>query len=106
MTKRDVQKEIESIKEQLISKYHPEKIILFGSIVWGGFNKDSDIDFLVIKNNVPHYGRDRLREIYHFVDTDLPVDMLVYKQSEFDERYKMGDPFIKLIVMKGRVIYG
>ena len=33
MTATDVLKEIESIKNQLIEKYRPEKIILFGSAV-------------------------------------------------------------------------
>lgn len=106
MNKNNIQKEIKKIKNSLVKKYHPEKIILFGSVVWGKFDKNSDLDFLIIKKDVPHYGRDRLREVYKFVDSSFPVDLLIYKPDEFEDRYHMGDPFIRLIVAKGKIIYG
>jgi len=39
--------EIVSITAQLIEKYKPEKIILFGSAARGDSNPDSDADFLI-----------------------------------------------------------
>ena len=36
MKKEGILKEINNIKNQLIEKYRPEKIILFGSAAWGG----------------------------------------------------------------------
>ncbi len=45
----DFQKEIESITLQIIEKYKPAKIILFGSTARGQFDADSDADFLIIK---------------------------------------------------------
>jgi len=39
--------EIVSITAQLIEKYKPEKIILFGSAARGDTNPDSDADFLI-----------------------------------------------------------
>lgn len=48
MESESILKEIESIKEQLIEKYKPEKIILFGSA--GSRDKEiNDIDFFIIK---------------------------------------------------------
>lgn len=35
MIKIEIVREIGSIKNQLIEKYRPEKIILFGSAAWG-----------------------------------------------------------------------
>jgi len=43
------EKEIESITIQIIEKYEPEKIILFGSAARGESGSDSDADFLIIK---------------------------------------------------------
>lgn len=106
MTKVEIQKEIESIKRQLIDNYGAEKIILFGSAAQGRFDEDSDLDFLIIKKDSPYYGKDRLLELDHLIEYNLPVDMLVYRPEEFDERLKMGDPFIKSIVAKGKVLYG
>ena len=39
--------EIVSITAQLIEKYKPEKIILFGSSATGNASPDSDADFLI-----------------------------------------------------------
>jgi predicted nucleotidyltransferase len=57
----DIQKEIDTIKEQIIKKYKPDKIILFGSAARGDFNLDSDVDLLIIKQDTPFYGADRIR---------------------------------------------
>lgn len=53
MVPESVQKEINSISRQIIEKYKPQKIILFGSAVWGNFTRDSDLDFLIVKKT-PH----------------------------------------------------
>jgi predicted nucleotidyltransferase len=45
----NLQSEIESITAQLVEKYKPEKIILFGSAARGDATPDSDADFLIIK---------------------------------------------------------
>lgn len=105
MTRAFIEREISKIKKSLVSKYRPTKIILIGSAAWGKFNRYSDLDFLVIKENVPHFGRDRMKQAQKCINSVLPVDILIYKPSEFNERFKLGDPFIKLVVSKGRVIY-
>lgn len=46
-------KEIDNIKAQLIEKYKPEKIILFGSSAWGE-DEINDIDLFIIKRDVPY----------------------------------------------------
>jgi predicted nucleotidyltransferase len=98
--------EIESIVRQIISKYHPIKIILFGSAARGDLSKANDLDFLIIKDDVPHYGIDRMRELDEIIEREMAADMLVYRQAEFDERLALGDPFIKSILKEGRVLYG
>ena len=102
----DFEKEIESITIQIVRKYGPEKIILFGSAARGGMGLDSDADFLIIKGQTPHYGADRIRELSRLIERKIPVDFLVYKPEEFEKRLQMGDPFIKTIVDEGKVLYG
>jgi len=46
---RGFEREIEGITAQIIDKYKPEKIILFGSAARGEWDSDSDADFLIIK---------------------------------------------------------
>ena len=66
-------KEIENITRQIIEKYKPEKIILFGSAVQGTMTRDSDVDFLIIKKKTPLYGVDRMRELSRMIERDIPV---------------------------------
>jgi len=94
MKKSEIIDEINKIRDQLIKKYKPEKIILFGSVIWG--DKDiSDVDFLIIKSDTPYYGIDRMRELDRIIERNIAVDMLVYRPEEVDERLNMGDPFLK-----------
>ena len=105
MMKEALSEKIDSIKAQLISKYDAEKIILFGSAAWGKGDVN-DIDIFVVKSDVPHYGYDRLLELYRLIKADAPVDYIVYKPEEVENRLSLGDPFIKKIFKEGRVLYG
>ena len=100
------EKEIENIVIQIIEKYEPQKIILFGSAARGESGSDSDADFLIIKKDTPFYGADRIRELSRIVNRNIPVDFLVYRPEEFEKRVEMGDPFLKAIIKEGRVLYG
>jgi predicted nucleotidyltransferase len=102
----DFEKEIQSITKQLIEKYGPEKIILFGSAAGEDRDQVNDLDFLIIKQNVPVYGIDRMRELDQLIDRNVAADMLVYRPDEFEDRIRLGDPFIKAIIREGRVLYG
>jgi len=102
----DFEKEIENIVNQIIEKYKPEKVILFGSIARGEYGPDSDADFLIIKKDTPFYGADRIRELSRIIDREIPVDFLVYRPEEFKRRVEIGDPFLKSILEEGRVLYG
>jgi predicted nucleotidyltransferase len=101
-----LQSEIVSITNQLIEKYKPEKIILFGSAARGDSNADSDADFLIIKKDTPHKGRDRMIEVSRMIDLNIPADFLVYRPEEFQKRLDMGDPFLQMILEEGKVLYG
>ena len=98
-------KEINNIRTQLIERYGPEKIILFGSSAWGE-GEIHDIDLFIVKGDVPYYGSDRTVEIYRILEVDVPVDFIVYKPEEAEERLSLGDPFIKKIYQEGKVLYG
>jgi uncharacterized protein len=102
----DFEQEIQDITNQIIEKYKPEKIILFGSAARNEQNPDSDADFLIIKRDTPLYGSDRIRELSRLVDRKIPVDLLIYRPEEFEKRLRMGDPFLKAILKEGKVLYG
>ncbi len=102
----NLQSEIDSITAQLIERYKPEKIILFGSAARGDITHDSDVDLLIIKRDTPHYSADRIMEVSRLIKREVAVDFLVYRPEEFEKRLSMGDPFIELILKEGKVLYG
>jgi predicted nucleotidyltransferase len=106
MEETKIIREIQSIVEQLIQKYKPLKIILFGSAARGEYDKLNDLDFLILKQDVPFRGLDRMRELDDLIDRNMAVDMLVYRPDEFENCVKLGDPFIKAILSEGQVLYG
>jgi uncharacterized protein len=97
---------IDSITAQLIEKYRPEKIILFGSAARGDAALDSDVDLLIIKSDTPPFSADGIMEVSSLIERDVPVDFLVYRPEEFEKRISLGDPFIGLILKEGKVLYG
>ncbi|MFH1860905.1 MAG: nucleotidyltransferase domain-containing protein [bacterium] len=107
MDKKELlKKQIENIKNQIIDKYKPERIILFGSAAMGDFSQDSDLDLLIIKKETPYLGRERARELRKLIKKEIAVDFLIYQPEEFDTRVKLGDPFLKTILKEGVVLYG
>jgi predicted nucleotidyltransferase len=102
----DFELEIKNITGQIIEKYKPERIILFGSTVRAKLTSDSDVDLLIIKKDTPLYGADRIRELSRIIDRNIPVDFLVYRPEEFQKRLEMGDPFLKAVLKEGKVLYG
>lgn len=103
---KDFEEEIKKITLQIIEKYKPEKIILFGSAARGEKTLNSDADFLIIKKETPFYGADRIRELSRLIDRNIPIDLLIYTPEEFEKNLKKGDPFLKSILKEGKVLYG
>lgn len=101
-----LEQEIDRITAQIIEKYEPEKIILFGSAITDDQDLHSDIDFLIIKKDTPHKGSERIRELSRLITRNVPVDFLVYRPEEYEKRLSMGDPFLKTIIKEGKTLYG
>lgn len=98
------QKEIEKIANQIVKKYKPEKIILFGSFASGKPKLSSDIDLLVIKNSRKNRA-ERIKDILMKVESNIPLEPLVYTPKEIKERLDLGDFFFQNIIQKGKVLY-
>lgn len=97
-------KEIENITNQIVKKYKPEKIILYGSFAYGKPHQDSDVDLLIVKETkFPRVKR--IKKVLMKVESNLPLEPLVYTPKELDNRLKLGDFFVKEIVNKGKVVY-
>ena len=95
---------IEEIARQIVKGFHPQKIILFGSYAYGVPGVDSDVD-LLITMNTNRRPLDEAVEIRKAIRFPFPVDLMVRTPQEFSKRLTMGDPFIREIQERGKVLY-
>ena len=99
-----LEKNLNSVVSALITKYKPEKIILFGSLAHGKVQDNTDIDLLIVKDTNKPYN-ERVRDVVSLCDYDVGIDFFIYNQREFCEMAKTR-PFVKNeIIKKGKVIY-
>ena len=105
MNKTNINKEIDYIKEQIVRKYKPQKIILFGSAAAGKFTADSDLDLFIIKEDA-RPGSERIYSVSGMFEHRIATDILVYTPQEVEQSMKWDDPFVKGILSSGKIIYG
>ncbi len=98
----------EALKEivcRITSGLKPEKIILFGSYVYGTPSADSDVDLLVIMETDARPA-DRYLAVSRLLrPRPFPLDILVKTPQEIAQALAKGDFFIREIITKGRVLY-
>jgi predicted nucleotidyltransferase len=97
-------RQIELLKEQIISKYDPEQIFLFGSCARGVVRGKSDIDLCIIKD-VPEIRKFK-RELMMNLDMEIPVDLIVYTPKSWEKHIGDSGSFAYLIKTKGVQLYG
>jgi len=77
---------LNAIVKRIVRKFHPDKIILFGSHARGEATSDSDVDLLIV---MPVQGSVRekrldIRQALH--DLPLAVDIIITTPEEFARR--------------------
>jgi len=96
--------QIQVFSQQIAKKFQPDRIILFGSYVYGQPTEDSDVDLLVILpfEELPVY---KAIEIRREVKSPFPLDLMARTSEQIQQRLDMGEFFIQDIINKGRVLY-
>ena len=93
----------ETIK-QIIEKFHPEKIIMFGSYTYGKPGQNSDLDLLIVMNYKGSSKKQAVK-IIQSIDYHFPIDLIVRSTDQIHERIRLGDFFFKDIIDKGKILY-
>jgi predicted nucleotidyltransferase len=102
--KRIPQKAINQVVKQIVEKFKPQKIILFGSYAKGNPRPESDVDLLIVMNT-------QLREVQQAIqicqqiEYRFGLDLIVHTPKYLADRVKMGDSFLQDVLKEGKVIY-
>lgn len=95
---------IEAFARKVGERFHPDRIILFGSYAYGTPTPDSDVDLLVVmptRNQIEQAVRiDEAIE-----ERGFPLDLIVRTPRVLAQQLRMGDCFMREIVSSGKVLY-
>jgi predicted nucleotidyltransferase len=96
--------DIKAYSDEIVKKFDPDKIILFGSYAYGTPHVGSDVDMLVI---MAHEGNSIRKsvEIIYATNPRFGIDLLIRTPASLEKRLNMGDTFIRDILTKGKTLY-
>lgn len=97
---------VDDAVELIVTEFHPQKVVIFGSAASGTAEDGSDIDILVVMDAEGDRISRRIPLIIALSRLRVDTDVLVVTPEEF-ERAK-GDPasFVHEIMESGYVAYG
>lgn len=84
----------------------PNRILLFGSYARGDAQADSDIDLLVIEDEVPDRAREMVRLRRLLRPLRVPADILVYSEEEVARWGNQPGSVLYWALREGKVVHG
>jgi len=103
--RQDPQELISGMVRTIVRKFHPERIILFGSHARGEADADSDVDLLVVMpvSSSPRQVAVEIGVALHRFR--IPKDILVITPEEFEWRKDVPGTIERPAALEGKVLY-
>ncbi len=105
MSKTKSQELISQMVRRIVRRFHPERIILFGSHARGDPGRDSDVDLLIV---MPVKGSRREKAVEIGValhDIRAPKDIIVTTPEDFEWRKEIAGTIERPAAQEGKVLY-
>ncbi len=98
---------VDAVVEALVEEMAPQKLILFGSGASGEMSAESDLDLLVVMDEVTDQHSEMVRayDALRGLEDRPPVDILVYSRADVDEWGDVVGHIINEALIEGRVLY-
>ena len=90
---------------RIVAVAHPVRVIAFGSQVRGEAGRDSDLDLLVIEEDVVDRYAEMVRLHRALTGLILPVDILVISRRNFEEWADTPGSIYRTVRREGQVLY-
>lgn len=102
------EEQMDSLVNTISEKFNPQKIFLFGSYAYGNPGSDSDLDLCIITDLGGKRKIDLVRDIRREVRPyfQIPMDILIYEDKEFNERAILNNTLEYKILKQGILING
>lgn len=96
---------LDEIVERLIALAAPLKIILFGSYARREVQPDSDLDLLVVEEDVTEQFDEALRLNRALADLMLPIDLIVVSEAQLNRYGGVPGTIYYRSLNEGRILY-
>jgi predicted nucleotidyltransferase len=96
---------LDAIVDRLITVTCPARVIVFGSTITGIATADSDIDLLIVLDEVDDVRLESVRLRRALRGVGVPIDVIVMRTDRFDETKNVVGALAYPANKYGRVIY-
>jgi len=104
VTERATLADIQRIVQQIVERFHPQKVILFGSYAYGEPTEDSDVDLLIVMETDGNPLHTAAR-IAASIDHPFPLDILVVRPSDLESALRERNVFETEVATQGVILY-
>jgi len=95
---------VKELAQQIVERFNPQRIILFGSYAYGQPGPASDVDVLVIMDT-PLKETEQAVRICQAIDYHFGLDLIVRRPETVVHRLALGDSFLAEVLERGKVLY-
>lgn len=96
---------LQIILDRIVARFHPRRVILFGSQARGTATERSDIDLLVVFDHVTDKRRKAVELRRAVGDLPMAKDFVVTTPDEIARRGNMAGSVLRGALRDGRVLY-
>ncbi len=101
----ETQQVIGAMAAEIASRFHPDRIVLFGSYARGDATEDSDVDLMVVKPVEGSKRRERLAIRAALRGYGLPKDVVLVTPHEVARYGHVAGSLIRSALEEGRILY-
>ena len=96
---------VDTMVERIVARFHPARILLFGSRARGTDNRWSDVDLLVVMDEVEDKRRAAVEMRRALGDLTVSKDIVVTTSAEIARRGNVVGSVLRAARREGKVVY-
>lgn len=98
-------REIARYVQRVVKHLQPEGVVLYGSRATGSYGEGSDIDIVVVADNLPADFLERLSILAELNRSTAPIEAMGYTRREFCRMLRKRHPTALYALEEGKVLF-